>query len=88
MPDVALSLFGPIPYGRLHPATVDPSRPGVVELSRSPGIFCFHDVPPGDYTITTVAYARELMSLNALAADAQEGMGAFVEKRPARWRHR
>ncbi len=31
------------------------------------------------------AYAREVMSLNALAADAQEGMCAFVEKRAARW---
>ncbi len=31
------------------------------------------------------AYAKEVMSLNALAADAQEGMSAFVEKRPACW---
>jgi len=31
------------------------------------------------------AYAKEIMSMNALAADAQEGMCAFVEKRPARW---
>ena len=31
------------------------------------------------------AYAKEVMSLNALAADAQEGMCAFVEKRAARW---
>jgi enoyl-CoA hydratase/carnithine racemase len=30
-------------------------------------------------------YAKEVMSLNALAADAQEGMSAFLEKRPARW---
>jgi len=27
------------------------------------------------------AYAKEIMSMNALAADAQEGMSAFVEKR-------
>ena len=32
------------------------------------------------------AYAKEVMSMNALAADAQEGMSAFVEKRPATWR--
>jgi len=32
------------------------------------------------------AYAKEIMSMNALAADAQEGMCAFVEKRAARWR--
>jgi enoyl-CoA hydratase/carnithine racemase len=31
------------------------------------------------------AYAKEIMSMNALAADAQEGMCAFVEKRPAQW---
>jgi enoyl-CoA hydratase/carnithine racemase len=31
------------------------------------------------------AYAKEVMSLNALAADAQEGMSAFVEKRPPCW---
>lgn len=31
------------------------------------------------------AYAKEIMSMNALAADAQEGMTAFVEKRAAKW---
>lgn len=31
------------------------------------------------------AYAKEVMSMNALAADAQEGMCAFVEKRPPQW---
>lgn len=31
------------------------------------------------------AYAKEVMSMNALAADAQEGMGAFVDKRAPRW---
>jgi enoyl-CoA hydratase/carnithine racemase len=31
------------------------------------------------------AYAKEVMSMNALAADAQEGMSAFVEKRPPCW---
>lgn len=34
------------------------------------------------------AYAQEVMALNALAADAQEGMGAFLEKRPPTWRNR
>jgi len=32
------------------------------------------------------AYAREVMSMNALAADAQEGMSAFLEKRPPCWK--
>jgi len=31
------------------------------------------------------AYAKEVMSLNAMAADAQEGMGAFLEKRAPCW---
>ncbi|GAB4261542.1 MAG: enoyl-CoA hydratase [Deferrisomatales bacterium] len=31
-------------------------------------------------------YAKEVMSLNAMAADAQEGMCAFLEKRPPQWR--
>jgi enoyl-CoA hydratase/carnithine racemase len=31
------------------------------------------------------AYAKETMSRNALAADAQEGMAAFLAKRPACW---
>lgn len=34
------------------------------------------------------AYAKEVMSMNALAADAQEGMSAFLEKRPAHWEER
>jgi enoyl-CoA hydratase/carnithine racemase len=33
------------------------------------------------------AYAKEVMSLNATATDAQEGMCAFLQKRPPRWRH-
>jgi enoyl-CoA hydratase/carnithine racemase len=31
------------------------------------------------------AYAKEVMSLNSLAADAQEGIAAFLEKRAACW---
>jgi enoyl-CoA hydratase/carnithine racemase len=31
------------------------------------------------------AYAKEVMSFNATFADAQEGMCAFLEKRPPRW---
>ncbi|HZT67981.1 MAG TPA: enoyl-CoA hydratase [Acidimicrobiales bacterium] len=29
--------------------------------------------------------ARSVMALNAMASDAQEGMGAFLEKRPPHW---
>jgi enoyl-CoA hydratase/carnithine racemase len=31
------------------------------------------------------AYAKEVMSMNALAADAQEGIAAFIEKRAPCW---
>lgn len=31
------------------------------------------------------AYTKEVMSLNAMAADAQEGMSAFLEKRAPTW---
>jgi enoyl-CoA hydratase/carnithine racemase len=31
------------------------------------------------------AYAKEVMSMNALAADAQEGISAFIEKRKPCW---
>ncbi len=34
------------------------------------------------------AYAKEVMSLNAMAEDAQEGMSAFLEKRTPCWRGR
>ncbi|HSF18482.1 MAG TPA: enoyl-CoA hydratase [Vicinamibacteria bacterium] len=33
-------------------------------------------------------YAKEVMSMNALALDAQEGMSAFLEKRPPSWQGR
>ena len=31
------------------------------------------------------AYAKEVMSMNSLAADAQEGISAFLQKRRACW---
>jgi len=31
------------------------------------------------------AYAKEVMAMNALASDAQEGIGAFLAKRPPCW---
>ena len=34
------------------------------------------------------AYTKEVMSLNAMADDAQEGIGAFLEKRAPCWRGR
>jgi enoyl-CoA hydratase/carnithine racemase len=31
------------------------------------------------------AYAKEIMTMNSMAADAQEGISAFLQKRPACW---
>jgi enoyl-CoA hydratase/carnithine racemase len=39
------------------------------------------DLPQAD----AYRYAGEVMTTNALAADAQEGMCAFLEKRPPHW---
>jgi len=34
------------------------------------------------------AYAKEVMAMNSLAEDAQEGISAFLEKRPPCWKIR
>jgi enoyl-CoA hydratase/carnithine racemase len=34
------------------------------------------------------SYAKEIMTVNAMAEDAQEGIGAFLEKRKPCWRGR
>ena len=38
-------------------------------------------------TAAAYAYTKEVMTMNALAADAREGIGAFLEKRIPAWRH-
>ncbi len=38
-------------------------------------------------TAAAYAYAKEVMTMNALASDAREGIGAFLEKRAPAWRH-
>lgn len=37
-------------------------------------------------TARAYAYTKEVMTMNALAGDAQEGICAFLEKRPPKWR--
>ncbi|MGI8650176.1 MAG: enoyl-CoA hydratase [Rubrobacter sp.] len=43
-----------------------------------------HEMP----TSEAYAYTKEIMSHNATLADAQEGMGAFLEKRKPEWQNR
>jgi enoyl-CoA hydratase/carnithine racemase len=38
-------------------------------------------------TAAAYAYTKEVMTMNALAGDAHEGIGAFLEKRIPAWRH-
>lgn len=38
-------------------------------------------------TAGAYAYTKEVMTRNALEADAREGIAAFLEKRPPAWRH-
>lgn len=38
-------------------------------------------------TVAAYAYTKEVMTMNALAGDAREGIGAFLEKRIPAWRH-
>jgi enoyl-CoA hydratase/carnithine racemase len=38
-------------------------------------------------TAGAYAYTKEVMTMNALAEDAREGIGAFLEKRIPAWRH-
>jgi enoyl-CoA hydratase/carnithine racemase len=33
-------------------------------------------------------YAAEVMACDMMSEDAAEGIDAFIEKRPATWRHR
>jgi len=33
-------------------------------------------------------YAQEMMSLNAMSEDAREGISAFMQKRPPKWKGR
>ena len=47
----------------------------------------FHEQIHMDQT-KAYAYVSEVMTRNALAEDAQEGIGAFLEKRAAHWKGR
>jgi enoyl-CoA hydratase/carnithine racemase len=61
-------------------AKIADASPYVVGLGKQ-AFYRQLDLPQG----LAYDYAKEVMSLNALAADAQEGMSAFLEKRHPRW---
>ncbi len=75
-----------VPAGELQSATrklaakVAEASPLVVSLGKQAYYTQIDLDQPKAY-----AYAKEVMSMNALAADAQEGMGAFLEKRKPCW---
>lgn len=69
-------------------------RPATVEMAENIAAAARHTVTLGKQAFytqaeleTEAAYRlmKEVMSVNALAEDAQEGIGAFLEKRPAVW---
>jgi len=60
--------------------TIVASSPFVIGLGKQ-AFYRQLDMPQSQ----AYAYTQEVMSLNAMAADANEGICAFLEKRPARW---
>jgi enoyl-CoA hydratase/carnithine racemase len=78
-----------VPADRLEAETralaerIADASPFVVSLGKN-AFYRQIDLPQG----LAYDYAKEVMSLNALAADAQEGMCAFLEKRKPDWKNR
>ncbi len=76
-----------VPAERLHDETVALARKigqasrGVVRLGKSAFYTQIELDQAGAY-----GYAKEVMALNAAGEDAQEGIGAFLEKRVPLWR--
>lgn len=75
-----------VPREKLAEATIELARaiasasPLVVGLGKA----AFYTQIDLDHS-KAYAYAKEVMSMNALAADAQEGISAFLEKREPCW---
>jgi len=75
-----------VPAGELHAATrrlaakVAEASPLVVSIGKQAFYTQIDLDQPKAY-----AYAKEVMSMNAMAADAQEGIGAFLGKRSPCW---
>ncbi|MBV8372763.1 MAG: enoyl-CoA hydratase, partial [Candidatus Eremiobacteraeota bacterium] len=77
-----------VPPERLHAETMALAAK-VASASRTVvgiGKTAFYAQVDRDVT-AAYAYAKEVMTMNALASDAREGIGAFLEKRVPLWRH-
>ncbi|MBV8117020.1 MAG: enoyl-CoA hydratase [Candidatus Eremiobacteraeota bacterium] len=77
-----------VPVERLHAETLALAAK-VASASRTVvgiGKTAFYAQVDRDVT-AAYAYAKEVMTMNALASDAREGIGAFLEKRAPLWRH-
>ena len=78
-----------VPVGRLHDETrelalhIAEASPLIVGIGKQ----AFYTQIDLDES-RAYAYTKEVMSLNALARDAQEGIGAFLEKRIPCWQGR
>jgi enoyl-CoA hydratase/carnithine racemase len=76
-----------VPAERLHEEAVALAR-NIGEASRSIvglGKTAFYRQIELDQA-RAYAYAKEVMTMNAMEPDAQEGIGAFIEKRSPIWR--
>jgi enoyl-CoA hydratase/carnithine racemase len=75
-----------VPAGELEPATqelaaaIASSSPLTVGIGK-PAFYAQIDLDQAH----AYGYAKEVMTANALAGDAQEGIAAFLEKRAACW---
>lgn len=77
-----------VPPERLHAETLALAQKVVTSSRTVVGIgkAAFYAQVDRD-TASAYAYAKEVMTMNALASDAREGIGAFLEKRIPAWRH-
>jgi enoyl-CoA hydratase/carnithine racemase len=69
------------PATRALAAKIAGSAGAVVGLGKA-AFYAQIDLPQAE----AYAYAKDVMTENAQAEDAQEGMAAFLDKRPAAWR--
>ena len=75
----------PMSLRRDHPRVGSRASPSASSLAVALGKQAFYTQIDLDQP-KAYAYAKEVMSMNALAADAQEGMCAFLDKRAPTWR--